>query len=407
MTLESVLAKRRVTYQKRLSKYAKYVMNDHFVIALLFLIGAVAFQYSNFVKMLPADFIWGKIGAAFLLSGIVFIGKIATMASAADQVFLVTEEQGWQNVIKDAKKRSMVLPGLIILFLVAVVMPVVYVRQAFSGLDVALLFSIGLVLKWVHLGLEEAALRFSSAGKIKQLKPVLFIVGVVSFLEAFFVHPLVGLAIAAVVGGTIEIHLGSLRTQLIDWETLVTTETDRMVKINRFINLFIDAPTGKEKAKRRGYLDFVVPFLSGRGNPYQYLFARSFLRGTSYFGLFGRLTAIGAGVVLLSDIAVFNVALGVLLIYVTGFQLLPLYKEVTENVMVRLYPQAEEEKFAGFSELLMRTLLIQAVVFSVATFVGTDWVSGGIALGVNGAFVILFVKGYAQKRLAKHRPNRV
>ena len=41
MTLESVLAKRRAMYQKRLSKYVKYVMNDHFVIAMLFLIGAV------------------------------------------------------------------------------------------------------------------------------------------------------------------------------------------------------------------------------------------------------------------------------------------------------------------------------------------------------------------------------
>src|SRR5699024_7938274 len=97
MTLESVLAKRRATYQKRLSKYVKYVMNDHFVIAMLFLIGAVAFQYSNFIKALPTDFIWGKLAASFLLAGVVFFGKIATMASAADQVFLVTEEEGWQQ----------------------------------------------------------------------------------------------------------------------------------------------------------------------------------------------------------------------------------------------------------------------------------------------------------------------
>lgn len=407
MTLESFLAKRRATYQKRLSKYAKYVMNDHFVIALLFLIGAVAYQYSDFVKLLSADFIWGKIVVAFLLAGILFFGKIATMASAADQVFLVTEEQGWQKVIKDAKKRSMVIPSFLILFLVAAAMPVIYIKQAFSVLDLAVFFFIGLLLKWVHLGLEEAALRFDSAGKIKQLKPALFIVGVVSFLEAFFVHPLVGLAMTGVVSGVFEIQLRGLRTQLIDWEKLVTTETNRMVKINRFINLFIDAPTGKEKAKRRGYLDFIVSFISGSRNPHQYLFARTFLRGTSYFGLFGRLTAIGAGVLLLSDSVVFNLALGVLLLYVTGFQLLPLYKEVSENVMVRLYPQAEEEKYMGFSQLLLRILLIQAGGFSVATWVGTNEVAGLVALGINVLFVLLFVKGYARNRLLKHRPNRV
>ena len=405
MTLESVLAKRRATYQKRLSKYVKYVMNDHFVIAMLFLIGAVAFQYSNFIKALPTDFIWGKLAASFLLAGVVFFGKIATMASAADQVFLVTEEEGWQQVIKDAKKRSMVLPGLLLLFLVAVAMPVVYVGQTFSGADIAVLFIIGLVLKWAHLGLEEAALRFGTRGKIKHLKWYLFGVGVMSFLGAFFVHPLVGLTVASIMGVVFENQLRSMRTQLIDWETLVTTEEERMVKINRFINLFIDTPTGKEKAKRRSYLDFCVPFLSGKDNPYQFLFVRSFLRGTSYFGLFGRLTAIGAVVLSLSEIVVFNLALGVLLLYVTGFQLLPLYKEVTENVMVRLYPQAEEAKFVGFSQLLQRTLFIQAIIFSLATLIGTDPVSGLMATVISSVFVIFFVKGYARKRLAKHRPN--
>ena len=102
---------------------------------------------------------------------------------------------------------------------------------------------------------------------------------------------------------------------------------------------------------------------------------------------------------------VFNLALGVLLLYVTGFQLLPLYKEVTENVMVRLYPQAEEAKFVGFSQLLQRTLIIQAIIFSLATLIGTDPVSGLMATVINSVFVIFFVKGYARKRLAKHRPN--
>lgn len=407
MTLESVLIKRRATYQKRLSKYAKYVMNDHFVIALLFLVGAVAYQYSNFVKMLPVDFIWGKIVAAFLLAGVLFFGKIATLASAADQVFLVTEEQGWQKIIIEAKKRSMIVPALFILFLVAAAMPVIYIKQAFSAWDFVVLVSIGLLLKWVHLGLEEAALRFDSEDKITQLKALLFIVGVISFMVAFFVHPLLGLLVAGVGSVVFEGQLRDLRTQLIDWEKLVTTETDRMVKINRFINLFIDAPTGKEKAKRRSYLDFIVPFISGTGNPYQYLFARTFLRGTSYFGLFGRLTAIGAGILFLSNSVIFNLGLGVLILYVTGFQLLPLYKEVSENVMVRLYPQAEEEKYTGFSQLFLRILMVQAVVFSVATWVGTNDVAGLVALGINILFVLLFIKGYARNRLTKRRPNRV
>jgi Predicted ABC-type exoprotein transport system, permease component len=46
--MNEIWKKRRASYQKMLLKYLRYVFNDHFVIALLFLFGAFGLSYSNF-----------------------------------------------------------------------------------------------------------------------------------------------------------------------------------------------------------------------------------------------------------------------------------------------------------------------------------------------------------------------
>lgn len=403
MTLETVLAKRRSTYQKKLSKYAKYVMNDHFVIALMFLLGALAYQYSNFIKTLSPDFVLGKIVAAFLLAILLFFGKIATLATAADQVFLVTKEIEWQTVIKEAKKRSMITPGVLLLLLTMVLLPIVFIGQSFAVVDVTIIFFMGLLLKWVHLGVEEVSLRFDTAKKVKRFKKLLYVLGVGSYLLAFFVHPVGGLVLAVVGALGFESQMRPLRSHLLDWEKMVATETVRTTKINRFINLFIDAPTGKESGKRRLYLDGVARTLSGSENPYQYLFARVFLRGSSYSGLYIRLTVIGMLVLVISQMPIFNLVLGVLLLYLTGFQMLPLYTQVEGNVMVRLYPQPEEKKENGFSKLIMGILFVQGFIFALATMWGTNVLIGAIALVVNSVFVIFFAKIYTMNRIKKRR----
>lgn len=405
MTVEEILVKRRKTQQKKLSKYAKYIMNDHFVIAFMFLLGALALQYSNFIKTLTPDFIWGKIAASLLLATLIYFGKIGTMATAADQVFLVTQEEEWQILIRKAKKRSMILPSLLLIFGIAFFMPVAYIGQTLAMGNLVFLFFTGILLKWVHLSLEEVALRFNSGEKVKRGSLLLWLMGAISYLVAFFVNPLVGFLAASVVYLLFEWQLSPLRKHLLDWERMVATESLRMAKINRFINVFIDAPTGKEHAKRRRYLDGVVRRLSRSQNPYQYLIARAFLRGNSYFGLYMRLTVLGMFILALSEMPVFNVLLGILLLYLTGFQLLPLYSQVSDNVMVRLYPQTEQQRQQGFLKVLTFILGAQAILFALATSVGTNVLFGAIAAGTNVVFILFFGKIYVKKRLRKRHSN--
>ena len=52
---------RLAKHQKKMMKYLRYVLNDHFVLVCLFLFGGVGFYYSNWLKTLTTPFQMGGI----------------------------------------------------------------------------------------------------------------------------------------------------------------------------------------------------------------------------------------------------------------------------------------------------------------------------------------------------------
>ena len=50
MNSEQLWGSRFKNYQKKVMKYAKYMMNDHFMIVVFFLLGFLLFQYSTWLK---------------------------------------------------------------------------------------------------------------------------------------------------------------------------------------------------------------------------------------------------------------------------------------------------------------------------------------------------------------------
>lgn len=68
--------KRRVTeHQKKMMKYLKYVLNDHFVIVCLFLLGALGYAYSEMLKSVSTDFAYGKVLAWIVFSSLILDRK--------------------------------------------------------------------------------------------------------------------------------------------------------------------------------------------------------------------------------------------------------------------------------------------------------------------------------------------
>lgn len=407
MSLKDLLVKRRALQLKKMSRYAKYVFNDHFVIVMVFLLGALAYQYSEFLKTLTEEFVWGKLAVALLLTAALLIGKLATLVEAADQVFLSSKEKEWQSYFKQVKKKSMLFPGGTLLLLTGIAMPILFVGEEMSPVDFIPIFLSALILKWGELGIQERALKANSEQIVQRLYLLLLACAFAAYLISFFVSPWLGLAFAFVTVWAEEKGMQKEQAEqlaLIAWEKAVQMEENRRARINRLLNLFTDVPQARSHAKRRKYLDGIVQVISGKNNPYQYLFSRTFIRGNNYSGLFVRLLLVGILVLLFTSLPAVNIVLNLLFLYVTGFQLVPLYFELDENMLVRLYPQNRKMKLLGFEQFLFWVLGSESIGLAFAAFWGAGWRTSLTALVLNLLFSIIFIRFYAVKRVQKRDP---
>lgn len=176
-----------------------------------------------------------------------------------------------------------------------------------------------------------------------------------------------------------------------------------MHRIYQFIHLFTDVPEISSSVKRRKFLDPLVHKIKKNSqNTYLYLYARSFLRGSEYSGLFIRLVLV-AGVILFF-LKEFWISLGVsvLFVYLIGFQLIPIYTQFDYMVMTHLYPVPNEQKKQAVSKLMTVLLFVAAALFSIFVLIALpDLKEGLLVVGALIIEVLLFAKFYVPYRLKK------
>lgn len=396
--MNNLWKKRLNLYLKRMIKYYRYVFNDHFVIALLFLLGGISYTYSNFIKSLNVDlsYPWAKPVVIIVLLVMLQFGKVGTLIDEPDKVFLLPQEKGMREYLMKAQKRAWVLNSVIQIVVWIVLLPFIY-----YGVHLNLLESIILLLSQVALKVVQVNLFFIRAFEAKyQVGKYSLILNYVVPLIVYMLglYASIYLALGITVG--LILYLKSLpKNKIIQWNYLIDVEKLRLMRKYSFFNLFTDVPQVKKKAKRRKYLDWLIPKFK---NVYGYLFIRAIIRNGEYSGLYIRLTVIEFIVLLFIPKFWLSLVIGMLFIYLIGFQMLPLYKYFDDNVFVHLYPLETNSKGKEFKSILLALLIINAFLATIAVYIAIQ------NLLLSGAFFalvlvesILFVYGYANLRLEK------
>ena len=187
------------------------------------------------------------------------------------------------------------------------------------------------------------------------------------------------------------------------WDLLIEREQRRMMSFYRFANLFADVPELKGRVKRRKWLDPVLAGIRfGKDSTYQYLFARTFLRTSQYFGLYMRLTIIGIILLIVSSQLYLSLILALLFIYLTGFQMIPMVAYHDLKIWIHLYPVSNVYKEKAFIKLLSICLYVQSVIFSLAVCIkGVNWEHGFIVFVSSIVLSLILIKWYVPSRIRK------
>lgn len=395
---------RLARHLKKMMKYMRYVFNDHFILVCVFLLGGLGFYYSQVLKTLPENFVWGRPLVIILWLVILQIGRLATLAEEADKVFILPKEPEMKAYLNRALRYSIWLPLVALVLIGGMSMPLVVVS---TGWEFSTFFYFIVMLglmKISHLFVQKYDL-YQISSKEYSLWFTLWLLSSLGIIAlSLYTIPVAGLAGAfvQVVGFYLVLQKKEQAVSL-DWEKMIQKEKSRMHRIYQFIHLFTDVPEISSSVKRRKILDPVlVKIKKTSQNTYLYLYARSFLRGSEYSGLFIRLVLVGG--VILFFLKEFWISMGVsvLFVYLIGFQLIPIYTQFDYMVMTRLYPVPNSQKKQAVSKLVTILLFVAAVLFSIFVLIALPDVKESlIIIGALLIEVVLFAKFYVPYRLKK------
>jgi len=318
--MKDLFLKRKQAFRKECVSYLRYVLNDHFVLFLLVLIGFLAYQYSQLLQDFPKNqwpiLLFLGIVSALLLAW----GGIATYIEVPDKLFLLVSEEEVKSHLKGQTVRSLVF-WLFVQTLFLLLFAPLFLAMGY-GFPVFLIYMVLLGAGKYLLFRQKASKFYTETG--------------------------------------------------LDWDYVIAQESKRKQVLLRFFALFTQVKGVSNSVKRRVYLDFLLKTVQKvPGKIWQNLYLRSYLRNGDLFALSLRLLLLSLLALVFIEQAWIATAVVVLFNYLLLFQLLALYHAFDYQYLTQLFPLEKGEKEKGLKQIvlgvgsavLLLELLVGAVVF--------------------------------------------
>ncbi|WP_062105327.1 ABC transporter permease [Bacillus niameyensis] len=401
-SIDELWKERIQAYIQNLRKYFKYMFNDHILFVLIFGGGAAIYYYPQWVKTLEPSFPVAFI-MAVLLALVLSASPITTLLKQADIVFLLPLETKLGSYFRKGIGLSFFTQAYLILIVLAACMPM-YVHvtgNKYTWFFYLLLIS--LTMKIWNIVVHWWMLKMSSSHSLIYDWIIRFAMNALLFYFVLKEASLWFIGAVVLIQVVFTMYLWkAVQNKGLKWETLIEKEQGRMQAFYHVANMFTDVPHLKGRVKRRKWLDPIfssIPYDSKE--TFRFLYSRTIMRTSEFSGLIIRLTLISALIILFAGNLYLSIAVSLLFLYLTGFQLFPMLKKHDFIIWTSLYPIAARQKQSAFLDLLLKTLVVQAVLFGVCAWLGGNIIQGGIVAGVSIAFAILFSKAYAPSRIKK------
>ncbi|HFK1424684.1 MULTISPECIES: ABC transporter permease EcsB [Bacillus cereus group] len=381
--------------------YSKYVFNDHLKFIFVFIIGAGAYYYQQWLQTLTPSFPTALV-MAVLLGFVLTAGSIQTLLKEADLVYLLPVEEKLKPYFTKAFLFTFMIQLYIIAIVAAALAPLYFQQMKQTGAGyIWIVIAFIIVKAWnLFVAWEKSFLTDQNIQRADWF--IRFI------LNALFVYFLVERTSVMFIAGIIllmVLYLAILHQMVkgkpLNWEYLISEEGKKMMLLYRIANMFVDVPALKERVARRKWLDFILSMI-GEKRTYLYLYTRTFLRSGNYFGLYVRLLALGGVILYFIPFLYGRFIVSLIFLYLIGYQLLTLWKHHRMKIWLDLYPVGGEEKKKDFLTLLNAILIIGSVVFTIIFALATkDFMMTGILLVLSIVFSIGFVYQYGAKRIER------
>lgn len=405
--MENLFKGRLAKNIKKNVQYLTLVFNDFFVLALIFLLGAFLFWYTQALQTMPSNLWFYKPLIAILLFLPLLFGKLATLLEKADSQFIWTQDVQILDYLKKARTYSMTFPSIIIILVAGLVYPFAVTKTGLTPLSylaitLSLFFMKATEFNVTIKSFYDGSNISRTIMSFRAFTLVLLLVGVNDF--KINILPLGALLISILFFAlTLKI-----KPALFDWLDAIEFEQKRQEVVLGFYSLFTDVKNRPIKIKRRKYLDGLLTKDLTKVSATKYLFERSMLRNPESLNLFTRMTAFAILVAVMVQDANWVLGLDLLVVFLTVYQMLPLYQQYENNMMYQILPINPAEKNKSFTQIMQVILLLQWLLISVSwlLFLPEKIKLAGFAIILFIA-VIIMVRGYVPSKLKQmDKPNK-
>lgn len=374
--IENIFANRRKKEQELKLTYSKYIFNSHLIMFLIIVLGATMINYSKWIAIASQFELYSVFIAATLAFSYYLIStKVKTYIKEADAVFLLPLEKYYKNVGKKTIINTTVVHVIAFVIFYFSVKPITSIIGTVDRIAICLLIMVILLnnlLKYFQI------IHYKELIWVKILQ---FIVIFIQIISVFIVNTyilitdLVGIIALSYSTYYILKNAGNVRNAddkekfVVKWNEAAEYDKHRMESYLKFVNMFVDVPLSGVKVARRKYFDAILPKLTKdnftKENSFKYYYYRVFLRQENTVFLALRLMLL-AGLIIFSFKNPYVSAVAIISYsYLTIIQLVPLYKQMSNNIWHSILPVDESIKIGSFKKLLMVVMLTTTIMLAI------------------------------------------
>lgn len=351
---------RKQRHFNRLLKYWRLVFNDHFVIALFFLFGALAYSYAQWLPKVPVGAVWVRPVIVIWLVLVSQVGRYATLVEKADPIVLLPQTSQFTAYFNQAWWYSYWRSGVISLVGLAICLPLYWRVVPYRQSSLLCFILVTLLTKALWLLRSRQVISF---GLLPQVAKIMQWTEPLVIWALTLCFPLMGLIVAVILLGATDWRV--CQQPAINWRLATAVEMQRMDSVYRFFNLFTDVPSIQGKVKRRRWLSGLMNWLAKDEGPWSYLYGHGLVRNVDVGNLVMRLTLVAMVVTYFTTVPWLNTALMVLFIYLVATQLMPFYHQYDQIAFTHLFPVNQSEQRKAFEKLLTRVMIIVAILIVI------------------------------------------
>lgn len=396
--IENIFSDRRKKEQELKLTYSKYIFNSHLIMFLIIVLGAVLINYSKWLAIASKVELYSVLIAATLAFSYYLVStKIKTYIKEADAVFLLPLEKYYRKVGLKTVINSTVVHIITVVIFYFATKPI---TNLIGNIDRLSIFMLLIVIIWNNL------LKYLQVIHYKEIiwsKLLLFIVIFMQLLVVFFddiairIIYLISIIVLAVFTYYIMKNAGNKlnakdqEKYVVNWNQAADYDKHRIESYLKFVNMFVDVPLSGVKVARRKYFDILLPKLTKdnfkKENSFKYYYYRVFLRQENTVYLALRLMLLAALVTFsfkntyVSGLAIISYS------YLTIIQLVPLYKQMSNNIWHSILPVSEDIKIKSYKQLLTSVMIVTTLLLGVVSILLASFSTMNI-LVIIGSVVI-------------------